>query len=143
MLNDINKKILNTAKKADFSLKNIESYEQNYIEAGGKSNLLNYFNISDYKAMVKDEIKKKIIFSEHNLTEDQSFNEFHLIICRNVLIYFNKELQNKVIKLFYNSLPSLGFLALGTKETIAFSDFESKFNKRIESEKIWQLISND
>ena len=68
--------------------------------------------------MVKDEIKKKIIFSEHNLTEDQSFNEFHLIICRNVLIYFNKELQNKVIKLFYNSLPSLGFLALGTKETM-------------------------
>lgn len=78
-----------------------------------------------------------MIFSTHNLVSDSSFNEFQLVICRNVLIYFDKELQNKVFRLFDDSLDGLGFLALGSKETLRFSALESRY-KQLDAEKIWR-----
>ncbi|WP_262915194.1 CheR family methyltransferase [Niabella ginsengisoli] len=92
--------------------------------------------------MVKfnSDLSDKIIFSTHNLVSDSSFNEFQLILCRNVLIYFDKDLQNKVFKLFDDSLQQLGYLALGSKETIRFSSIESTY-RQCHDEKIWKKIS--
>ena len=80
-----------------------------------------------------------MIFSTHNLVSDHSFNEFQLILCRNVLIYFDKELQHKVFQLFDNSLEKLGYLALGSKESLDFWN-RSKEYKRIRTEKIWRKL---
>ena len=80
-----------------------------------------------------------MIFSTHNLVSDNSFNEFQLILCRNVLIYFDRELQHKVLDLFDDSLEDLGYLALGTKETIDFSEVSKKY-KRLLNDKIWRKI---
>ena len=88
---------------------------------------------------LKDELKSKIIFSTHNLVTDNSFNEFQLILCRNVLIYFDRPLQNKVFELFNNSLEKFGYIALGTKETLDFSSVAKNF-ERLKGEKIWRKI---
>nr|MBA3901126.1 protein-glutamate O-methyltransferase CheR [Bacteroidota bacterium] len=89
-------------------------------------------------AKYNEELRKPMAFALHNLGSDQSFNEFHLIVCRNVLIYFNKKLQDRVLNLFLASLAEDGFLALGSKESVRFatsSDYFSQINK---DEKIWQ-----
>ncbi|RYG24785.1 MAG: protein-glutamate O-methyltransferase CheR, partial [Chitinophagaceae bacterium] len=85
-------------------------------------------------------LNEKIIFAQHNLVTDFSFNSFQLIFCRNVLIYFNKDLQNRVLKLFDDSLDLNGFLALGTKENIRFSTIASNYKPIIGREKIWRKI---
>jgi chemotaxis protein methyltransferase CheR len=78
-------------------------------------------------AIIKEELRSGIVFSQHNLVSDHVFNEFQLICCRNVMIYFNKELQDRVLGLFHESLAPLGFLALGLKETLQFSGIYDKF----------------
>jgi chemotaxis protein methyltransferase CheR len=135
---DINQHVLDLAKRGTISATNFELYSSNYLKSGGKGKLLDYVTLNEQKAIVSKKIMAKISFSTHNLVTDQSLNEFHLIICRNVLIYFNTTLQHKVINLFNDSLPKSGFLALGSKETITCSENEAKFDKINEKEKIWQ-----
>jgi len=113
-------------------------YSKNYQEAGGKEEFSSYYTANYGKALFNDELKQRMVFSTHNLVADQSFNEFNLIICRNVLIYFNRDLQNKVLGLFHQSLPGLGYLTLGMKETIKFSSYEQKFKTLDNEQKIWQ-----
>ena len=86
-----------------------------------------------------DALKKKMIVATHNLVSDRSFNEFQLILCRNVLIYFDKDLQERALTLFDNSLAKLGYLALGTKETIKFSPMSARY-QQVGKEKIWKKI---
>jgi chemotaxis methyl-accepting protein methylase len=96
---------------------------------------------TDYSlAKLNDELKAKIIFSTHNLASENSFNEFQLILCRNVIIYFDRSLQAKVFELFDNSLEKFGYLALGSKETLDFSTISKKY-KRLDSAKIWRKIN--
>jgi chemotaxis protein methyltransferase CheR len=87
--------------------------------------------------MFSQSLKQNIVFSPHNLAVDKSFNEFQLIICRNVLIYFNQQLQNKVINLFYESLCPFGFLGLGNKESLLYSDKRKDFQELQRKEKIF------
>jgi chemotaxis protein methyltransferase CheR len=87
------------------------------------------------------ELSGKMIFATHNLVSDRSFNEFQLILCRNVLIYFDKELQDRVLTLFDQSLESLGFLALGSKETLRFSPISNHYIQ-LDKEKIWRKKSS-
>lgn len=96
-----------------------------------------YYSANYNVAKFDDKLKSKMIFSTHNLVSDHSFNQFQLILCRNVLIYFDKDLQAKVFTLFDESLENLGFLALGTKETLRFSSIAPKFRQLI-PEKIWR-----
>ena len=136
---DINSAVLETASKAIISLNKLKLYTENYIDAGGAADFSDYYTASYSLGKLKDELKSKIIFSTHNLVTDNSFNEFQLILCRNVLIYFDRALQNQVFELFDGSLEKFGYLALGTKETINFSLVSDNY-ERIGAGKIWRKI---
>ncbi len=137
---DLNPSVLEKASQGFFGLSQMKQYSENYILSGGTNDFSSYYTAKYSLAKFDPELKRKIIFSTHNLVSDHSFNEFQLILCRNVLIYFDRELQHKVIDLFDNSLEDLGYLALGTKETLEFSEVSKKF-KRLPSEKIWRKVS--
>ncbi|QQS96147.1 CheR family methyltransferase [Sphingobacterium spiritivorum] len=134
---DINPGVLEKARKGIFPISQMKQYSENYILSGGKSDFSTYYTANYDVVKFNEDLKEKMIFSTHNLVSDSSFNEFQLVICRNVLIYFDKELQNKVFRLFDDSLDSLGFLALGSKETLRFSALESRY-KQLDAEKIWR-----
>lgn len=118
---DINTDVLKTAKAGLFPLKNMRKYTNNYISAGGKKAFSDYYQVTDNGVKFHSYLSKNMVFAQHNLVTDRSFNEFHIILCRNVLIYFNKALQEKVHELFYESLGKFGILGLGDKETILYS----------------------
>lgn len=125
---DYNNRALATAKAGIYSLDKMPGYIKNYRAAGGTASLADYFHVKYDSNKLNNFLKKNIVFSHHNLVCDGVFGEMNLIICRNVLIYFNGDLQNRVVDLFANSLGDLGFLALGTKETIQFSTSKELFN---------------
>ena len=137
---DISTNALDRAKKGIYSNKDFKEYSNNYFSSGGKESLNQYFVSDGQKSIISSELKKDILFSRHNLVTDGVFKECQLILCRNVLIYFNEDLQNKVLKLFYDSLPVYGFLALGNKETLRFSNVSDKFKIIDNKEKIYQKI---
>jgi chemotaxis protein methyltransferase CheR len=137
---DLNPAVLEKASQGMFPLSLMKQYSENYILSGGNQDFSSYYTANYSLAKLNSELKSKIIFSTHNLVSDRSFNEFQVILCRNVLIYFDRELQNKVIELFDNSLEELGYLALGTKETLEFSPLAKKY-KRLPNEKIWRKLS--
>jgi chemotaxis protein methyltransferase CheR len=99
----------------------MKKYTNNYIKAGGKKAFSDYYHVTNDGVHFHSYLKKNIVFTQHNLVTDRSFNEFQVILCRNVLIYFNKSLQMKVHELFYESLGMLGILGLGDKETIEYT----------------------
>jgi chemotaxis protein methyltransferase CheR len=118
---DLNPGVLEKAQKGIFPIVTMKQYSENYIAAGGKKDFSSYYTAKYDRVKFSDELQAKMIFSTHNLVSDGSFNEFQLIMCRNVLIYFDKQLQDRVFRLFSDSLMQLGFLALGSKETLKFS----------------------
>lgn len=136
---DINPIVLEKAAQGMFPISQMKQYSENYIASGGTKDFSSYYSANYSLAKFDNDLKAKMIFSTHNLVSDHSFNEFQLILCRNVLIYFDRDLQFKVLQLFDNSLDNLGYLALGTKETTDFSPI-SKNYKRLEAEKIWRKI---
>ena len=137
---DLNPKVLEKASQGMFPLTYMKQYSENYIASGGQEEFSSYYTAKYSLAKFDDELRSKIIFSTHNLVSDHSFNEFQLILCRNVLIYFDRDLQHKVLELFNDSLEDLGYLALGSKETIDFSNLSGKF-KRLDQEKIWRKVN--
>ena len=133
---DFNQKALNQAKEGIFSNKMMKDYTSNYQLSGGKEFFSRYYT-SDYNNVIMNQsLKKNIVWANHNLVTDSVFAEVHMILCRNVLIYFDKYLQNKVQKLFYNSLINGGILCLGAKESIRFTDFHEKYIELDEKQKI-------
>jgi chemotaxis protein methyltransferase CheR len=134
---DINPSVLEEASAGVFPIKKMKTYSENYIRSKGTEDFSRYYT-AGYDAVKFDRrLRTRIMFSTHNLVSDSSFNEFQLIMCRNVLIYFEKELQGRVFKLFDESLQNLGYLALGSKETIRFSNLEPGY-RQIGNEKIWK-----
>ncbi|MBC7425584.1 MAG: protein-glutamate O-methyltransferase CheR [Bacteroidia bacterium] len=136
---DINPGVLETARKGIFPLSNMKQYSENYIASGGTKDFSSYYTCMYDRCLFKEDISTKMIFSTHNLTSDASFNEFDLILCRNVLIYFDKELQDRVLTLFDSSLGVLSYLALGSKETLKFSSVQNKY-KQLDKDKIWRKL---
>lgn len=134
---DINPDVLEKAKEGIFPLSQMKQYSENYLAAGGKRAFSEYYTSRYDRAKLDKQFSTKMIFATHNLVSDRSFNEFQLILCRNVMIYFDKDLQDRVLQLFDQSLEPLGFLALGSKETIRFSTLASSY-KQIGKEKIWR-----
>ncbi len=136
---DLNESVLEVAKKGVFPLRTIQQYSENYRIASGKNDFSDYYTANYGYAKFSDELISRMVFSQHNLIVDGSFNEFDLILCRNVLIYFDKDFQKIALDLFDESLSKLGYLALGTKETIKFSHIQHRYNQ-FEKEKIWKKI---
>ena len=134
---DINPDVLERAKTGIFPLSQMKLHSENYIEGGGTNDFSSYYTTRYDKAKFDKKLGTKMIFATHNLVSDRSFNEFQLIMCRNVMIYFDKDLQDRVLQLFDQSLEQLGFLALGSKESLRFSPIASGY-KQIGKEKIWR-----
>ena len=138
---DLNKIVLEKAKKGTFPLDRMQLYTKNYIEAGGKRAFSEYYKAVDDKVLFHTFLQKNVVFAQHNLVTDQSFNEFDIIICRNVFIYFDKVLQNHVHTLLYNSLCPSGFLGLGKREGIKFTSYENCYGEFDASEKLYRKIN--
>jgi len=137
---DINTEVLREARKGIYSLRSIKSYAENYQFTGLKGSISDNFTILYDAASVHNELKQNTLFSVHNLVSDDVFNEFQLISCRNVFIYFETELQERILELFYKSLCPLGYLCLGSKETIRSDAFKRKFKVINHKENIYQKI---
>jgi len=141
---DFNKRVLELAKQGIYK-KEMELYSRNYLESGGKAQLSDYYT-SKYGSVLFDKtLAKNVVFADHNLVTDGVFAEVHLVFCRNVLIYFDKKLQNRVLGLFTNSLIKRGILCLGTKESLRFSDYENNYEVLDKKNKIYKKaqIKND
>ncbi|WP_320018020.1 protein-glutamate O-methyltransferase CheR [Labilibaculum manganireducens] len=139
---DFNRRVLDIAKLGIYSTQDLGKFSRNYLESGGKGKLSDYYTLKYGSLKLDQSLSKKVVFADHNLVTDNVFAEVNLILCRNVLIYFNKDLQNKVIDLFYKSLSSSGFLCLGTKESLRFTQLESNFANIDSSQKIYKKRIN-
>ncbi|WP_209970301.1 CheR family methyltransferase [Paenibacillus eucommiae] len=137
---DIHEEALQIAESATYPLKNMQIYTKNYQQSGGINAFSQYYKAGKDHVTFHDFLKDNIIFAEHNLVTDGSFNEFHVIFCRNVLIYFNNELQDRVHHLFYNSLGKNGFLILGQNESISFSKHQASYEQLDPSARIYRKI---
>lgn len=138
---DINPNALERAKEGIYDLHQMKLYSENYRAMGSSHSLGAYYTAKYDAASIIRPLKKNTLFSVHNLVTDGPFNEFQVVVCRNVLIYFNATLQNKVIELFYNSLAMFGFLCLGSKETIRNTSLLKNFKIIDKKNNIYQKIS--
>jgi chemotaxis protein methyltransferase CheR len=137
---DLNNKVLNAAREGVFTLSSARSFSENYLLAAGTGSLSDYYSVSYNKAVISPEVRRNIVFSLHDLTGDGVFNEFQFISCRNVMIYFTLELRQRVFRLLYDSLSTLGFLCLGKRETLRYSGLEENFRVVDSTLSIYQKI---
>lgn len=137
---DINLRSLEKARLGVFPLSLLQLYEHKYIAAGGTGNFSEYYNVCLPGGKMDAMFREKIVFTHHNLATDAYFGKFDVIVCRNVVIYFEKKLQYKAFRLFNLSLSPGSFLALGEKETIRFSPIEDKYTQ-LGTERIWKKIN--
>ena len=137
---DINDAVLKQARAGIFPLNRMQEYTENYIRAGGKRSFSEYYTAKYDGALFSPSLSRNIVFSQHNLVTDRSFAEFTVIFCRNVLIYFDRALQDRVHSLFYDSLVMFGILALGSKESLRFSQYEPCYEKLHPREKLYRKI---
>ncbi|QYO64813.1 CheR family methyltransferase [Leptolyngbya sp. 7M] len=138
---DMNEAVVRQAKAGIFPLDLMQEYTQLYLQAGGKSAFSNYYTAAYNNAIFRSSLKANIVFSHHNLVTDASFNEFNVILCRNVLIYFNQVLQEQVHKLLYESLRMFGVLGLGRQETLKLTPFEHCYEELDAQEKLYRRIA--
>ncbi len=140
---DMNEVALKKAKDGIFDIGKLKQYTKNYQKAGGQSAFSDYYS-AHYEHVVMDKsLKKNVLFSDHNLATDGVFGEMNLILCRNVLIYFNRDLQNRVLGLFHNSLCATGILCLGSKESLSFSEYSDAFEDLVKEEKIYRRLGSE
>jgi len=134
---DMNDTVLKRAARRKFPIHKMQLYTRNYLHAGGEEAFSKYYSVKEDGVEFKSYLAENVIFSQHNLATDHSFNEFHVIICRNVLIYFNENLQRRVLRLFEESLVPAGYLGLGSKEGL-LRMHEVRFAELDGKEKIYQ-----
>ena len=126
---DFQERVLCLARQGRFPAERIPEYTRNYIEAGGRNSLSDYYIVQRNEAVIDPDLTRNISFLVHNLATDHSFQEFNLILCRNVLIYFNKALRDRAHSLLYESLPPLGILTLGDNESLYFTSHEMDYRE--------------
>ncbi|MFK2824597.1 protein-glutamate O-methyltransferase CheR [Bacillus sp. B190/17] len=137
---DMNNNVLKYAQRGEFPLHRMQLYTKNYLAAGGTRAFSEYYTAEHENAKFDPYLAKNVIFAEHNLAADRSFNEFHVIICRNVMIYFNKLLQNRVYNLLHQSLSVSGILGLGSKEGLKFTSIANFYEEVDPIEKLYRKI---
>lgn len=135
---DFNQSALDKARDGIFPANLIKKYSQNYIKAASKAAFSDYYLAKYDHAIMDKSLKTNIVWAHHNLVTDNNFAETQMVVCRNVLIYFNRRLQNNVLKLFYNSLVNGGILCLGSKEGLHFSGYEKAFEPIDKQYKIYK-----
>jgi chemotaxis protein methyltransferase CheR len=137
---DINESVLDRARSGVFPLDKMREYTQNYIKAGGTRAFSEYYLAKYDGAQFQRSLIENVVFAQHNLVSDRSFNEFNVIVCRNVMIYFDRALQDRVHRLFYDSLVMFGVLALGTKESIRFSPYADRYEELDANERVYKKV---
>jgi chemotaxis protein methyltransferase CheR len=137
---DINEAVLNKAKAGIFPLACVQEYTGNYQRAGGAVSFSEYYTARYDHVIFKHALAENVVFAQHNLVTDNSFNEFHVILCRNVLFYFNPTLSQRVHRLLYDSLALSGFLALGRKESLRFTPYETRYEEYDAEERLYRRI---
>lgn len=137
---DINHKALEIADSGIYSVDQMKKYTSNYHKAGGQNDFSDYYYAKYNSCIIKHLIRDKICFFQHNLVADKTFNQMNLILCRNVLIYFDRELQNKVLNLFNDSSSYYSFLCLGMKETLSGTSVCNNYSVLDQKAKIYQKV---
>jgi chemotaxis protein methyltransferase CheR len=137
---DINQSVLARAREGVFPLEKMREYTENYIRAGGTRSFSEYYLAKYEGALFERTLTENVVWAPHNLVQDRAFNQFNLILCRNVMIYFDRSLQNKVHQLFHDSLERFGILALGHKESIRFTGFERCYAELDSQEKLYRKV---
>ena len=137
---DINEAVLVSAAEGIYPLAKMKEFTENYLAAGGSRSFSDYYRAAYGGAQLDRSLAENVVFAQHNLVTDRSFSEFNVILCRNVMIYFDRPLQNRVHQLFYESLPMYGILAVGSKESLRFSDVESCYEEINGREKIYRKV---
>ncbi|WP_158903791.1 protein-glutamate O-methyltransferase CheR [Burkholderia sp. L27(2015)] len=137
---DINPQSLEKAKRGVFPVDSVRRYTQSYQKAGGKRAFSDYYTAAYDAALFDRSLCENVTFADHSLATDSVFAETHLICCRNVLIYFNKTLQDRALGLFHESLCHRGFLGLGAKESIDFSAYSTRFETLAKPERLFRKL---
>jgi len=137
---DINETVLRKARDGIFPLTAMKAYTANYIQSGGTGAFSEYYTAHYDNAIFRPWLKRNLVFAQHNLAMDTSFNELHVIVCRNVMIYFNRALQSRVVDLFSASLVRLGFLCLGNKESLKGTAGEAAYEIVDADERIYRKV---
>jgi chemotaxis protein methyltransferase CheR len=135
---DIDNEVLARARRGAFPLDKLRDYTENYHAAGGREDFSRYYTVAGDEAVFDPTLMRDAVFAQHNLASDRSFNEFHVIVCRNVLIYFGRELQDRVLELFDESLIRRGVLVLGHKETLGGTSVEDRYDVLVAPERIYR-----
>lgn len=137
---DISQRALITAKEGIYQASQIQSYTSNYQHAGGIESFSDYYTAKYGSVKMNSSLQRNIVFSPHNLATDEVFSEFHMVFCRNVLIYFDRKLQRRAIHLFHRSMVRRGYLCLGTKETVELSGMEGCFEAVRKEQKLYRKL---
>ncbi|MBI2571599.1 MAG: protein-glutamate O-methyltransferase CheR [Candidatus Schekmanbacteria bacterium] len=137
---DISDSVIAQAREGRIALEKVKDFTTNYHRAGGEEEFSDYYSVSGQYATIANEIKRNVVFSTHNLVTDGVFNEMNMVVCRNVLIYFNRRLQGRVLGLFARTLCRNGFLCLGTKETLEFAECRADFEPISLKNKVYRRI---
>lgn len=137
---DINPDALKAAEAGIYHVDRIAGFSASYRAAGGKGSLSDYYSVAYEGALFQPRLKRRIVFADHSLATDSVFSEIHFVSCRNVLIYFNRELQNRAIGLFHDSLVPRGLLGLGAKESLRLSAYADRFRELATEERLYQRV---
>ena len=137
---DINESVLQKAKDGIFPIATMQENTANYISAGGTGTFSEYYTARYDYAIFRPSLRENVVFAQHNLVTDASFNHFNVIFCRNVLIYFNNTLQDRVQKLFLNSMEMFGILGLGKKETIRYTAVADCYDDIDREERLYRRV---
>ncbi len=135
---DINPTALETAQKGIYALDRIATFTRNHQRSGGRTSLSDYYSSAYDRAVFDRKLRERVVFSDHSLANDAVFAECQFVSCRNVMIYFDRPLQDRALGLFRDSLSRRGFLGLGSKETIRFSEHAAAFTEFVREEKIYR-----
>lgn len=138
---DMNEAVLQQAKEGIFPLANIKEYTQNYQQSGGARCFSEYYSAKYGRAILRPALRENIVFSQHNLATDGSFNEFNVILCRNVMIYFKQSLKDRALRLFHDSLCGFGMLVLGKQESILLSPLADHYEVLDDREKLYRRVA--
>jgi chemotaxis protein methyltransferase CheR len=139
---DMNPEGLQQAQKGTYPLAVMQKYTRNYLESGGRTAFSNYYTASSLGATFHADLRDHVVFAQHNLVTDHAFQSFHLILCRNVLIYFDGVLQKQVLRLFHDSLLAGGFLGLGNAESLTISDVRDAYECIDPQQKLYRKITS-
>ncbi|MET0288305.1 MAG: CheR family methyltransferase [Pseudoxanthomonas sp.] len=138
---DINPEALATAERGAFAIDRMAQFSGNYLRAGGKASLSDYYTTAYNGAVLDRQLKRNIVFADHSLATDAVFSEVQLVSCRNVLIYFNRALQDRAIGLFHEALVHRGFLGLGSKESLQFGQHANQFDTLLREQRVYRKAS--